>query len=52
MVRVLFAVWFGWTIVSTAGAEEIGGVTPDVKLEPKKVSPLLKALKKEYIIFK
>lgn len=29
-----------------------GGVTPDVKLEPKEVSPLLNALKKEYIIFK
>lgn len=29
-----------------------GGITPDIKLEPKKVSPLLKALNKEYIIFK
>lgn len=29
-----------------------GGVTPDVKLEPKKKSSLLKALTKEYIIFK
>ena len=29
-----------------------GGVTPDVKLEPKKKSALLKALNKDYIIFK
>jgi len=29
-----------------------GGVTPDIKLEPKKESALLKALKKDYIIFK
>lgn len=29
-----------------------GGVTPDVKLEAKKDSPLLTALKKEYVIFK
>jgi len=29
-----------------------GGVTPDVKLDPKKKSSLLKALTKEYIIFK
>lgn len=29
-----------------------GGVTPDIKLEAKEDSPLLKALKKQYIIFK